>query len=136
MPHIDALKDHAAKVIDVVLELVRTDNEENALICVKVLVDMSRSFKETEERHVTTFIEIFKDLYTNMEGLVQETFSEKEHSLNDLSAGLRSFKVLAECPIATVLLFQQHRATVNPAIRAILPIVVSVRLDHPFTGSA
>jgi transformation/transcription domain-associated protein len=129
IPHVDGIKDQAAKITDLMLHILQVDNEENGVLCVKILIDMSRSFRASSERHVTAFTEIVKTLYQNMEGLIAEKFAENVTTMSaDLLPSTKSFKVVAECPIATVLLFQAHRTVVNQAIRAILPSVVAVSI--------
>jgi len=43
-----------------------------------------------------------------------------------LAKSLFSFKVLTECPIIVVLLFQTHRQFVNPNIATFVPLIIQV----------
>ena len=39
---------------------------------------------------------------------------------------IASFKVLTECPIATVYLFQMHRNTIPNAVKSAIPLAMDV----------
>lgn len=43
-----------------------------------------------------------------------------------LADSLHSFKVLTECPIIVVLIFQSHRNVVNENIQSFLPLIIRV----------
>ena len=44
-----------------------------------------------------------------------------------LAKSLRSFKVLTECPIIVVLLFQSRREFVNDSIKSFVPLIIKVK---------
>jgi transformation/transcription domain-associated protein len=55
----------------------------------------------------------------------------------DMLRAIASFKVLTECPIATVYLFQMHRNTIPTAVKSAIPLAMDVRifnLDMNFFG--
>lgn len=43
-----------------------------------------------------------------------------------LVKGMQSFKVLAECPIIVVSLFQGHRSCVNKNVKLFVPLIKDV----------
>jgi len=132
LPLNEFLKPHAPKIMALMLHLVRVDNEENGVTCIKVVIDLNRSYRMSSEEHLSQFIDFVQDLYKNTKSLVNEYFAANAATVDPLtlSSSIRSFKVLTECPIATVLLFQSHRNAVNPAIRTMIPLVVDVRTRH------
>ena len=131
LPLNEQLKAHAPTIMALMLHLLRHDNEDNGVTCIKVIIDLNRSYRASPEEHVTQFIEFVQDLYKNTKNLVNEYFDPGASIIDPqtLAPSIHSFKVLTECPIATVLLFQSHRNVVNPTIRTMLPLVIDVRID-------
>ncbi|KAF8592382.1 hypothetical protein K439DRAFT_1323691 [Ramaria rubella] len=126
LPLNEQLKVHAPTIMALVLHLLRRDNEENGVTCIKIIIDLNRSYRTSPEEHVTQFIEFVQDLYKNTKTLVNEYFDPGANIIDQqsLAPSMHSFKVLTECPIATVLLFQSHRNVVNPTVRTMLPLVI------------
>ncbi|KZT41150.1 hypothetical protein SISSUDRAFT_1059707 [Sistotremastrum suecicum HHB10207 ss-3] len=133
MPHAESVKEHVVSIVGLVLQLLSTDNEDMGVICIKIIIDLNRTFRSSYEEHVTKFVGMVREIYQNMEGLVKESFAPgAQRDAQVPERALRSFKVLSECPIATVLLFQAHKALVNPCVREMLPVVVSfLRVQAP-----
>lgn len=46
----------------------------------------------------------------------------------DMLRAISSFKVLTECPIATVYLFQMHRNTIPTAVKSAIPLAMDVSI--------
>lgn len=134
---------------------MRTDNEENATLAMKICIDLHRSFREALVGCVDNFLGIVKDMYANMEGVVERIFSdegptddgrspgtaagqpattpalgqappEKASSNIELPLGMHSFKLLQECPIAIVFLFQSYRDVVAREIQVFVPLIFEV----------
>lgn len=66
----------SVEVMSLMVHLLRTDNEENGAVCVKIVIDYHRTYKAALEQHVQPFIDVVLEMYSNMEALVQETFRE------------------------------------------------------------
>ncbi len=45
LPHNETLKPHTQKLMETALELLKRENEENALHCIKIIIDGFRSHK-------------------------------------------------------------------------------------------
>jgi transformation/transcription domain-associated protein len=124
----ESSKERNPLVIDTMIHVARTDNEENGAAAIKIIIDVTRHFKICEERHATAFMHVVRDLYEQMEPAIAAVFSESEPFDPALiNPSSRSFKVLGECPIAVVLLFQCHKEIVNGIVRSSLNAIVGVR---------
>lgn len=98
---------------------------------------LNRTFKDEVETHVKTFLELVKEMYGNLRQVVKEAFgiegdlaehpSTSEDNAKVRRPSLKSFKVLTECPIAVVLVFQTWRQIVFPYIKDYFPLVMEVR---------
>ncbi|KAI7852465.1 hypothetical protein BDC45DRAFT_550494 [Circinella umbellata] len=134
------------------MHLLRVENEENAVVCVKIIIDLHRSFRHVLEDQVQPFLDIVQEIYQNMEQTVKDAFDSPttpagpvtpgphpllapsprpmspaadtpETPSKVLPKGLFSFKVLTECPIIVVLLFQSHRRYAGENIMKFVPLI-------------
>lgn len=157
------------------LGLLRTENEENCALCLKMVVDLHRSFRTPNlpppapgapipevmmgpvEASAPEFLEIVAEMFRAMKGVVEETFAPTGTPSGDMTApspsaaagppsaeeislvasgstpaggklplGMRSFKLLQDCPAAIVFMFQTYRLLVEKAIPVFVPLVFSV----------
>lgn len=131
LPCNEQLKPHAPGVMALMLHLLRNDNEENGVTCTKIIIDLNRSYRISPEDHVIQFIEFVQELYKNTKSLVSECFDPGASVVDPqvLAPSMHSLKVLTECPIAIVLLFQSHRNVLDPTVKTMLPVVIDVRLS-------
>ena len=58
------------------LDLLRNDNEENALVALKVTSDLHRTYKHDLESHVQPFLDIVIQMYRNMKQTMLDTFED------------------------------------------------------------
>ncbi|OAD77362.1 hypothetical protein PHYBLDRAFT_36397 [Phycomyces blakesleeanus NRRL 1555(-)] len=152
LPQTEALKDFASDICKTLMYLMRVENEDNAVVCVKIIIDLHRTYKNVVEDQVQPFLEIVQEIFCNMEQTVKDAFDAPSTPAgsatpgpNPLSAtsprpmspaadtpetpskilpkSLFSFKVLTECPIIVVLLFQSHRRLAQENIMKFLPLI-------------
>lgn len=145
------------------MQLVRSDNEDNATLCVKITSDIMRHQHKVLQTKVQPFLSLIQELFEQMEKVVREQLDNASlaptvqpgapstpgstqtnfqsprpgspvASVNDLGAdpqqqnrpllkGMQSFKVLSECPIIVVSIFQIYRSTVQSNVRAFVPLI-------------
>lgn len=147
--------------------LVRIENEDNAILCVKTIMDIMRHqikvLNPQENKHVQDFLSLIQEMFELMPASVREqldnpasndrvpstpggsqtNFQNSPRSgspvatVSDLGAdpqqqtrpllkGMQSFKVLAECPIIVVSIFQVYRTTVPLNVKTFVPLIVVV----------
>ncbi|CAO3646140.1 unnamed protein product [Cunninghamella echinulata] len=137
------------------MHLLRVENEDNAVVCVKIIIDLHRSFRHILEEQVQPFLDIVQEIFQNMEQTVKDAFDAPstpaagsvtpgtnallatsprpmspaadlpETPSKVLPKSLYSFKVLTECPIIVVLLFQSHRRYAAENIMKFIPLIFS-----------
>ncbi|KAK0652035.1 hypothetical protein B0T16DRAFT_489957 [Cercophora newfieldiana] len=161
---------YAEEVVDLLMQLVRTDNEDNAVICVKVISDIMRHQHKVLGGKVQLFLSLIHELFDQLERVVREQLDSTSSSgvpgapstpgstqtsflphqqsprpgspvasgAPDFSAdagqqsnrpllkGMQSFKVLSECPIIVVSIFQVYRSTVPQNVKLFVPLIKSV----------
>ena len=126
---VEHVRVHSPAVMALFLHLIRTDNEEMAVSCLKHSIEIIRLLKNTSEEHVMEAVRIVPDLLKNMPGLVEEYLSENSPPLesNVSFPGIRSFKVLAEVPLILLAVMQMYRAIAFPIVTEVCMKAVDVR---------
>ncbi|KAL4894795.1 hypothetical protein BDV59DRAFT_164257 [Aspergillus ambiguus] len=156
---------YAADMVDLLMDLVRVENEENAVLCMKTIMDLERNQAKATAARVQPFLELIQEMFQTMEQVVRDTFDTPNQSTpsgmpstpsavaqnfqsprpsspatsvselgpdqqanNTLLKGMQSFKVLAECPIIVVSIFQTHRGSVPANVRLFVPLIKSILL--------
>ncbi|KAF7880607.1 uncharacterized protein EAF02_007453 [Botrytis sinoallii] len=162
----ESFEPYAVEVVDLLISLVRIDNEENATLCVKTIMDIMRSQTKVLQDKVQTFLGLIQDLFDQMDSVVRDqldnvatgsnpsgvpstpgssqTFQnsprpgspvttgdigqDPQQQTRKLLKGMQSFKVLAECPIIVVSIFQVYRNSVPQNVKLFIPLIKSVLL--------
>ncbi|KAI6717317.1 hypothetical protein JHW43_000220 [Diplocarpon mali] len=153
---------YAEEVVDLLTNLVKVDNEENASLCVKTIMDIMRHQTKVLQEKVQPFLTLIQELFDQMESVVRDQLDNPTSnvpstpgssqnfqnsprpgspvvSVSDLGAdpqqqtrpllrGMQSFKVLAECPIIVVSIFQVYRSTVGHNVKLFVPLIKSALL--------
>lgn len=144
------------------MSLVKIDNEENASLCVKTIMDIMRHQTKVLQEKVQPFLSLIQELFDQMESVVRDQLdnpttgvpstpgssqayqnsprpgspvasvselgADPQQQTRPLLKGMQSFKVLAECPIIVVSIFQVYRSTVGPNVKIFVPLIKSVLL--------
>lgn len=157
----ESLKSFVPRIIEDLMKLLYADNEENGLVCTKILTSIYRSLKDLTPDQIQPFLDFVIELYKNTPQVVKETFSlnavpsagntpiasfqsprplspsigtdfVNEASNKPLQKSLYSFKVLTECPIMVVLLHTKYNDLVVQTLPKLLPHIFDVlKLQAP-----
>ncbi|KAI9827707.1 MAG: hypothetical protein M1819_006908 [Sarea resinae] len=156
----EALEPYAAEIVDLLMGLVRVENEDNAVLCMKTIMDFQRNQQKVLEKDkVQPFLDLIQEMFQTMEQAVKDTFDNpaqgavpstpnnsqnfqsprpgspiasgpdlnvEQQTARPLLKGMQSFKVLAECPIIVVSLFQAHRSYVHKNVKEFIPLIKGV----------
>jgi transformation/transcription domain-associated protein len=170
MNPVEAVEPHAAKIVDKLMTLVKIENEDNAVLCMKIIMDFQRHQTKALQDRVQPFLDLIQEMFETMEQAVQDTFDNpapalavpgvpstpnnhhysqsprpaspatsltsggsgdigsEQQQARMLLKGMQSFKVLAECPIIVVSLFQAYRNCVNKNVKLFVPLIKNVLL--------
>ncbi|KAI8897674.1 hypothetical protein BC833DRAFT_539959 [Globomyces pollinis-pini] len=134
-PQNEALKPYAHDLMVLLMDVLANDNEENAVICLKIIVDLHKHYTSIMQDQVQSFLHIVKEMYSNMEYAVQQTFDDQDQQMQisprPITKSMFSFKVLTECPIIIALLFQLHKNFVTQNVPMFVEPIVKVLLLQP-----
>jgi transformation/transcription domain-associated protein len=164
----ETIKPYAKTIVSALMNLVQVENEDNAVLCMKTIMDLLRHNTETLKEHAQPFLDLIKVMFESMENAVKDSFDNPTQntappvpstpnsnaqysqsprpgsptaSISSMSSevpdqqqnrqllrGMQSFKVLAECPIIVVSLFQAYRNIVHQNVKAFVPLIKHVLL--------
>jgi len=80
LPITEQARNTYTDISGVMNDVLKNDNEDNAVLAVKVIIDMNRQFKKEMEAQVRPFFEIVHELYASMPRVVNELLSEDSPS--------------------------------------------------------
>ncbi|KZF20186.1 putative histone acetylase complex subunit Paf400 [Xylona heveae TC161] len=160
----EALEPYAPEIVDLLIGLARVENEENAILCMRTIINFQRNQTKVLGERVQPFLDLIQEMFEMMEQAVKDTFDNpaqaatsgipatpsnpqnfqsprpgsptasvsdlgvEQQTTRPLAKGMQSFKVLAECPIIVVSLFQSYRNCVNKNVKLFVPLIKSVLL--------
>lgn len=73
-PYNEMLKDYAKKLMASLMALLHVDNEENGVICLKIIVDLHKNYTALMDDQVQTFLDLVRETYLNMPNAVANAF--------------------------------------------------------------
>ena len=115
-------------------QVLMVDNEINAVLALRYINTLFKYFKYYLTNQVGDFLNNFLyPMYTSSIEMIKTSFSEDnngESSLTDdnseeLALSLKSFKVLAECPVSVVSIFSSFKAIIPSETAKYLPLVMN-----------
>lgn len=148
LPHSEVLRPFVQELLKVALQVLTTDNEENALIAVRIIFDLLRNFRPTLESEVQPFLDFVCKIYQNFKSTVSHFFENGAASVGEdvkpmdtsssdlsmpsgysgsgqLNPSSRSFKIITESPLVVLFLFQLYGRLVQTNIPNLLPLMVA-----------
>lgn len=149
LPHSEVLRPFVQELLRVAMHVLTTDNEENGLICLRIIFDLLRNFRPTLEPEVQPFLDFVRTIYQNFKATVNYFFDDSSGSDSQLAASqhpigyigpqrppggpnpgqlnpsTRSFKIVTECPLIVMFLFNLYSHYVHSNIPLLLPLMVN-----------
>jgi transformation/transcription domain-associated protein len=74
LPLNDHYKEYAKDIMALLMQILRTDNEENAVLSLKIIIDLHRNYKVIVADHVQPFLDFVFEMYQTMPNIVKEAF--------------------------------------------------------------
>lgn len=138
------------EILSNLMTFLPTENEDNGILCMKIITSLHKAYKLDLGDHVQEFIEIIIKVYTNMPEVVNQTFNvassdspsvqqsvQSPRSMSPLlgntsdeakilAKSMYSFKILSECPITMVSLYSSYKPLVTSSIQTFIPHVIDL----------
>jgi transformation/transcription domain-associated protein len=74
LPNNEFLRGCVSPILKMSLQLLDIENEENALICLRIIIDMHKNFRPNLESEVQPFLDIVQKLFNELPKTVANTF--------------------------------------------------------------
>ncbi|KAJ3029169.1 UNVERIFIED_CONTAM: hypothetical protein HDU68_012852 [Siphonaria sp. JEL0065] len=75
-PLTEAVRGYAPDLMTVLMHVLKSDNEENAVVALKVVVELHKIYKSELEGHVQSFFDVVLDMYRNITKAVADAFDD------------------------------------------------------------
>jgi transformation/transcription domain-associated protein len=143
----DTFQSYCLETADLLQRLILTENDENGVICLKVMTSFFKSYKSILTDRADPFIKLIIEMYKNMDQLITDTFVNNQGQQNNqvsfnspnpsspllsqeepkqLARAMFSFKTIAECPIAMVTLTSSYKQIVNTSLPEFIPHIIDI----------
>jgi transformation/transcription domain-associated protein len=66
LPANDSLKGHVKVLLSAMFSFLEVENEENVLICLKVIIELHKQFRPSYSNEITKFLQFVKVIYTDL----------------------------------------------------------------------
>lgn len=73
-PYNESLKPYVIDLMESMMDLLAKDNETNAVISLKIIVDLHKTYTTILEPYVQPFLDLVREMYNNMPKAVEASF--------------------------------------------------------------
>ncbi|KAJ2681994.1 transcription-associated protein 1, partial [Coemansia sp. RSA 1285] len=89
IPHSEVFRPIVQEVVTTIMSLVRIENEENAVVCLKIIYELHRMYRQVLESVALPFLSLATDIYRNTDQMLRAMDSaETPASLSTPNANL------------------------------------------------
>lgn len=130
-PHNERMKDYAPSLLSCVMEVLTKDYEENAMIASRIVFDLHhKDYRPVMAEQVQPFLD-FVLTSLRMLNTTVTNLAKSEPTKSGPVKSVSSFKVLTECPLTVMLLFQLYPKFIKPNIPSIIPLMIEALSLRP-----
>ncbi|CUM64287.1 uncharacterized protein PRCAT00001885001 [Priceomyces carsonii] len=142
----ETFQPYSEQILDTLLKTLVQENEDNGVLCMKIVTSLHKAYKNNLSAKVTPFIDIINQIYDNMPQTLKENVSfnpnnsyqeseskemsppsfSDEPSSKTLNGAMHSFKTLSECPITMVSLYSSYKNLVQTSLPTFLPRILNL----------
>ena len=86
LPANDNLKPHAKDILVLMFKLLEYENEENVLVCLRIIIELHKQFRPQHSMEITHFLQFVKSIYKELPNHLTKIFEPKQPiKVKDLS---------------------------------------------------
>nr|CAD7427559.1 unnamed protein product [Timema monikensis] len=104
-PSNDHLRPYVKHILTLMLKLLETDNEENALVCLRIINELHRHFRPTFNPEIQHFLNFVKTIYRELPNHLSNIFEPRPNyrvtDLSDINVDQIITKIYSITPIYT-----------------------------------
>ncbi len=136
LPHNDVLKSRCHQLLPLAMNVMQTDNEENSVTAIHIVFDLHKTFRPDLETQVEPFLSFVRQLYSSLRKTVSTVLLNSAEPKTTIPKASESFKVITECPLVVMFVFQLYPRCIRPNIQALLPLMLkAIQIEVPATHS-
>lgn len=76
-PANDFLKPFAKNILSLAFKLLEKENEENVLVCLRIIIELHKQFRPSHSAEITHFLHFVKSIYKELPNHLNKIFSTK-----------------------------------------------------------
>jgi len=148
VPTTEVLKPFAPELLKLSMHLLENDDEDNAVIALRIILDLHKQYRRQPgasgilEPEVQPFLDFVSKVYTNFKRTLEEAFATPAAGAANppqpkVRRSTESFKVVTECPLIVMFLFQLYENYASGNVVTLLPLMVrAISLRAPQNAKA
>ncbi|XP_037947653.1 transcription-associated protein 1 isoform X2 [Teleopsis dalmanni] len=74
LPISENLRQHVKPIISLMLRILRVDNEENVLICLRIIIELHKHYRPSYNPEIQHFLNFVKEIYVNLPNHMDKIF--------------------------------------------------------------
>lgn len=142
LPANETFRSHLLAVFNIAIDILRKDNEDNAVTAIRIIFDLYKSFRAELSSQAQSFLDFVRTLYGTFGNTVDALLTKKSPILYRLKSQPRfippsnqSFRVVTECPLLVLFVFNLRSAFVEPNMAHLCPLMVrAIEYEVPTSG--
>ncbi|KAF0288488.1 Transformation/transcription domain-associated protein [Amphibalanus amphitrite] len=123
-PAVDALRQYTRSIINAMFKLLEIDNEENVLVCLRIIIEMHKQFRPAHTPEIQQFLTFVKSIYKELPNHLNKVFERPQSvPVSDISE-VNLSALLCETYTITTLHTERRNAEGNAVTFNLLPKAV------------
>eukprot|EP00961_Rhodomonas_salina_P252839 3417497-Rhodomonas_salina.1 len=140
VPTTEVLKPFAPDLLKLCMHLLENDDEDNAVIALRIILDLHKTYRGVRpavgplEQDVQPFLDFVRKAYENFDATLRSAFhlTPGVAPKPAVRRSTESFKVVTECPLIVMFLFQLYDSYAPANVQTLLPLMVkAINLRAP-----
>ena len=77
LPANDLLKPYAKNILSLTFKLLEFENEENVLVCLRIIIELHKQFRPAHSAEITHFLQFVKSIYNELPNYLNKIFEPR-----------------------------------------------------------
>ncbi len=132
----EVLRPYVVKVMAMAIGVLKKDYEENALLASKIIVELHKNYRQLLTDHTEPYLNFVLSSYRNLSSNVQKNLTWKDSDQSKVTPDYAlksemSFRILTECPLTVILIFQLYPKFIKSYLMQLLPLMMDALGQRP-----
>lgn len=136
LPINECLREHLHRVFALAIDILKHDNEENAVVAIHIILDYYKTFRADLATQVQPFLDFVRALYESFGNTIEALLSVNSLFVLHAASGqpqsrsrfiplsTQSFKVVTECPLVVMFVFKLYAQFKDSNMPYLCPLMV------------